>query len=589
MVLRKLKPSKRVLKYGYDFSEDFFVFDTETWGLEPTPEKFAFGVVYGKVAGEQYTKVLHTVYEAREEFKKTIYYKKTIFAHNCEYDLMATFGNVFQTVDNEALFVGSTFICAYLDKINKVRFADSVNLLKTSVEKVGLALGYKKGVTPDKFISGQVETVEQSDIDYCVRDCEIVYKALNRFFLKIGAVKLTIASSAMHYFRLHYQEENIYFDRDKSNEFFDSYFGGRTEAFKLGNCSGQVVDINSLYPFIMSTIEFPHPNYLKTVYRPSVDRFTKFLLKHFEGCVDCEVEHGNHYFGHLPYKSEIAKQKKLLFPVGEFRGTFNFNELRYAIESGVLTIKKVHKVVYSTRTMESPFKAYILDNYDDRKHTTNDFDNYVIKLLMNALYGKFAERVREKKVYFEDTRKAIDFINAQKQPEMYRISLFSKDRKDCFVHESLEIAIQPKHSIPVFSSYITSAARIMLLDQMKKTDSILYCDTDSIFYSGNINTTISDELGDWKLEDKKVVQIRGLKNYTYKNSKGELIEMIKGVGKRATKIGDGHYIEQKYHKSKGALRRSVQAGTKNNVEKILTGIYDKRIILENGDTLPIKL
>jgi hypothetical protein len=43
----------------------------------------------------------------------------------------------------------------------------------------------------------------------------------------------------------------------------------------------------------------------------------------------------------------------------------------------------------------------------------------------------------------------------------------------------------------------------------------IYCDTDSIFFEIEPQILDSNELGEWKRENKLVTKIRGLKNYDY--------------------------------------------------------------------------
>lgn len=585
-VLRTIEHKKKYLKNGFDFSDRFFVFDTENYGgLEPKPSNFALGVIYGK----DYKKVLYSPQEVKEELKHPRYNGKTIFAHNAEYDIQVTWGNVFTKLDRSALYVGSKFICANIDKSRKLRISDSSNLLLTSVAKLGVQLGFPKLETPNKFLnSNERVPVDEDDILYCIRDCAVVFKALCIFFQRVGEMKITVASSAMHYFRSSFLKRPIFYDRELCNNFFESYYGGRTEVFKLGECNLKVYDMNSMYPFRMIQTKFPHPSYLKVLKRPDLDYFKNFILKHYGGCADVTVIHKDHYFGHLPVKYNTGTNVKLLFPVGEFRTTVNFNELQYAIVSGVVEVKKVHKVTYSTKWMESPFIDYILTNYKERITTDFEYLIYLLKILMNSLYGKFAERIREKQTYFESIQKALYFISKQPDRSKFDVKLFSKKRKDCILVENLDEALQPEHSIPLFASYITSTARVDMLKALKENGRPAYCDTDSIFKGGEFIGELGNELGQWKEEKKTITEIRGLKNYTYEDENGNIIDSIKGVGKRAEKLGKGHFVEEKFYKSKAALRSGRESGEKFILEKKLSGIYDKRKILENGETEPIK-
>jgi len=122
---------------------------------------------------------------------------------------------------------------------------------------------------------------------------------------------------------------------------------------------------------------------------------------------------------------------------------------------------------------------------------------------------------------------------------------------------------------------------------------VSYCDTDSIALDGEFIGSVSESLGDFKLEPKTLIEVNGLKNYKYINHEtGETHDVIKGVS-RGSKKKEGTevptYETQKYFKSKQGLRQDKEAGESYIQTKELKHRYDKRIILTNGQTKPIKL
>ena len=72
-----------------------------------------------------------------------------------------------------------------------------------------------------------------------------------------------------------------------------SYYGGRTEAFKIGSLSGYTwykFDINSLYPFVMANADYPVSLY-KSDYNPKWDEALYDLRgKIGLGYIECEIE-----------------------------------------------------------------------------------------------------------------------------------------------------------------------------------------------------------------------------------------------------------------------------------------------------------
>lgn len=579
--LTRLKPSTKILN-------DFYVFDTETgvrkkngdiqWVLRGRPENFIFGVVYGY----NFTKVIHNRKEFIEEFKSPRYKNKKVFAHNAEYDLDVLYGDIFE-LDREAIFNGK-FISA---SNGNCQFADSLNIYRTKAAVIGEMLGIKKqklGNSGKKLVSKG--GVSAKDINYCIRDCEIIWQALFQIFEEVGSIKITQASLSMDYYRRFFQPFDIEHN-ENTLHFFDSYFGGRCEAFRIGKVKGKVRDVNSMYPFGMRNAIFPNPKYLKVVENVPVNKFLKSYLNRYEGMVYCEVDHKETWIGYLPVK----KGGKLLFPVGSFAGCWNFNELRFAIESNVVTIRKITKVVYS-EPMESPFINYVDTLYRKRFETDNDFQIYRIKIFMNSLYGKFAQQILENYVYIKDMEKDIDsIIRYQREGIFIKLVPFSETRRDAFLVTKNSKEFTINYSIPSFASYITSYCRVFLLKSLLKTGkkNLLYCDTDSQFFEGVNNWKDEKQLGGWKLEDKIITGVYGLKNYTYIDKKGNKKRRLKGVPESAKEITKNNFRYVNLVKTKEGLRRGLEPGTQIDRSKEIKGTYTKRVVLKSGETKPIKL
>ena len=561
---------------------NFYVFDVETTCLEPMPKNFVFGVIYGF----NYTKVLYSTIEFIEEFNNPKYKNKYLFAHNAEFDLLSIFGNVYTKIDSAAIFNGK-FIAA---KYNEFMFADSMNIYPTSVEKLGNLIGLPKlDNTKVKNNTLNSTNISKDDIKYCKRDCEIVYKCLLKIFEITGTIKLTMPSLSMYDFRHNYLKKDLVFS-DLVDEFHESYYGGRTEAFKIGKVKAKVYDVNSMYPYVMQNISLPDVKRLKKITKCDVS-YLLFLLDHYEGMTKITLIHAETYFGYIPYRAEVNKATKLVFPIGEFTTTVNFNELRFAIKSKVIEITKVHYIIYST-PVKDLFTEYIKDNYKKRQEATNDIDKMIHKLKMNSLYGKFGMKLKMTTTYYEII--PFNLIAQLKEEAKYcDIKLFNSIRQDCFIVTENEQLKRSFFSIATISSYITSEARVMLLKALVENEknNVCYCDTDSVFLEGEFIGDVSSELGAFKLEEKKITAIRGLKNYTCVDEKGKAKDVIKGISKSAVKkkstLKGNEYEIKQYYKTRASLRQNKEAGLSYTILKVVSGNYDKREILENGDTKPL--
>lgn len=553
--LTPLKPQNRPVK------DQFFVLDIETKGRDATPENFAFCCMHGS-GGSSF---FYSPDEIKKELQHRKYRGKFIFAHFAEFDFSGIYGNIYET-DPAAIFSGSQLITF---TNGNCKFGDSMNLLKSSVAKVGDALGLPKLESQEIFQQLQAGIITDQAREYCERDCMIVYRALLEIFETVGRVRLTIASAALSYFRQDYQHKDIWFDREKSDKFFQSYYGGRVEAFKLGPTFSHKYDVNSLYPFVMKETHFPDPGNLKE-YQGETDYFVKFILgkPQFEGMASVTIRHAKTEFPALPYR----QSGKLIFPTGEFTGAWNFNELRNALKSGHVEILEFHGAYYS-RGIKSPFSNYIDTVYNLRLENSGNFRELVYKYLLNSLYGKWGQRKKYKRIYFKEL--PVEKIRELKnEGQEFKIINFGKKRKDGYL-EIAEIK-PPRHGIAVFASYIASAARVHLHQLLTRysSNSITYCDTDCICVEiPGIPTGSS--LGDLKLEKEKLTMIRGAKDYTQIRPDGSEDEKIKGIPKKATKQ-DGIYTFDQFTKTGTSIRTGRQAGTWIKATKQPTGNYTKR-------------
>lgn len=577
--MKTLRPAKIPKKAG-SIEKNYYVFDVETTKLEPLEKNFVFGVVYGY----KYKKIIYSVTDFRAEFSKERYNGKYIFAHNAEFDLLTIYGNIYTSLDRSAIFNGK-FISA---KYEKKTFVDSLNIYPSSVKKIGETIGMEK--IDNKKISSEglrINNITEKDIEYCITDCEIIYVALLKIFSHIGVIKVTLASLVMFNFRNKYLSENLHYS-SLNDEFYESYYGGRTEAFKIGQVNATVYDINSMYPDTMQKIKFPDVKNLRKETKVDV-RYLLYLLKRYEGLAKVKVRHHETYFGYLPKRHKVNKSEKLIFPVGTFITTVNFNELRFALERNVISIISVEYVVYGNG-IDSPFKKFIQDNYSARAETKNALDKLIYKLKMNSLYGRFAMRMKYTSTYYDLIPYEI-IEELQETEKFYELKLFSAKREDCFIVTESDNFVNSFFAIPSFSSYITSACRVKILKSLldNENEEVVYCDTDSIFLKGSFNGSLSEQLGDWKLEAKNITEIRGLKNYTYLDSEGQTKDVIKGISKNSKKIGVGKFKQIKYYKTKQALRQNKEAGEQFEQIKELKHKYDKRTVDINGNTKPLKL
>lgn len=560
--------------------KNFCVIDVETKGLSARPEAFVFGCMYA----ENFKKVFHD----REEMKKFLLSShnpyKYIFAHNGEFDFTCLFDNIILNLDNSALFVGSAFIQA--KSCGKI-FSNSLTILKSSVKELGKNLGLEKLELDNKFKEGDESIkVTEQDIEYCFRDCEIVFHFLTKMFSLTNKIKPTVASCAMEIFSKEFL--NRKFIKSKYNEIFrNSYYGGRVECFRFGKIKPiYKYDVNSLYPAVCTKMFFPDFNKIKKGKKILPSFFKTYILNNYEGCAKLTIEHKNNFIGVLPYR----KQNEIIFPVGIFTQYWNFNELRIALKTGLIEIKKVHEYYYSQRIRFTELREYMLHYYNAKNNSTGA-EKLLNKFLLNALTGKFAQKEYGQKIYFETQKEAFHYI--KKLNNNIKISLhhFNEDREDLFIEVfDKKRTEKTTWNIPTISSYITSEARCLMLPLLiKYQKNICYTDTDSLVLDCPLDKKYISEttLGMFKEEHEKEIEIIGNKHYKTKIGK-EKIHHIKGVSKNYKQKGQ-NFTFKKMIKTKESINRNLHAGLFVDIVKHIGNDYTKREVTKNNKTKSLKL
>lgn len=554
---RPLKKGKKIQPYA--------VVDTETWGLGG---KLAFGIVY-------ITDNLYFIFKNKAEFYEIIKENKIkkIYAHNLDFDAIKIRGKSSVEDVKNPIFAGGLLL--HFEDEHGLKWYDSYSLLKSTASKLGEALGYKKLPTPEKFINPtSLKTITKTDIRYCKRDCKIIKMFLDLTFQLSENQKLTIASTAMFIFRKQYLKNELIVSNLHTN-FQKSYYGGRVEAFKLGKTNAKVVDINSLYPYVMKITNLPHPGFLKEVEGINKNEFLTFLYK-YEGCAECTIYQPKQKICCLPYRAN----GKLLFPYGEISGCWNFNEIRFALDNGCELVD-VKKITYSTANLTNFFTDFVNDFYS-KKSSGKGAEKLFYKFILNSLYGKFGESKHTKRDYFE-AEKLLTKIN-EVESKNYPYKIEQLGRNYYYIDYEQVDKDPPIHQIYSICSYITSAARIELLrNLLLNEDKVVYCDTDSMAIEGEYTGEITDELGGWSYENYTITKIIG--NKFYKTDKGL---KAKGIPKSA-KIQGKSFAFNHLIKTRESIRRDKKAGTTVPMTKKINFDYDKRKVLKGGATEPINV
>lgn len=466
---------KKIKKYK------FFGFDIETYS--------DYNYFYmGSVVGKNFSKIFYNKQKFIQLLNSMCGQNNIFFATNLGFDFFALFENTKNLYKSKIVLRGSDLIFAYYFHNNeKLLFLDTRNFAQFSVKSLGKIINCPKYEHP-KFLGKLPKNAEeQKELErYNLRDSEISYKFaefLELFFNEFNtSINYTIASTSMKIFRINFLSCDLCQPSKKEiNELNLAYYGGRTEAFKRGKFTNQYYyDFNSLYP-AQYLKEFPNPNFMRVIKNPDID-----ILK-YEGVSVAKIKTPKLSIPLLP----LRQKSKLIFPIGEFIGSWTHVELRKALELGHKI--KLIKSFYFIRNFK-PFEKFGTELYNLRmkyKQQNNAFE-LPIKLCLNSLYGKFNQKSE-----YND----IDFIEKYSKKELIEII---KKNKVSFIGKYMYIEKKnnkiPNFIQPIFSIYTTAYARLVLYSEFEKIgeENINYCDTDSIITNKII--PVSDKLGELKIE-----------------------------------------------------------------------------------------
>ena len=589
--------------------------DIETWGLDARPAAFALGVVYdGKRRWE-----FASLDEMVRFITSTYWDGATFFAHNGgRYDYLALFGNLWRYFGGDNLVIrGAKFYEAIVRHERKagnqtlhsvIRFRDSFNLIPTSLEKIGKALGFPKGHTPDKFKNADRSAgITKEDIEYCARDCEVLWKALNTFLQEFGELRPTIPSTAMAVFRRQYLPKPIWIRRDLDKLFRQAYYGGRVECYRLGPIPhpNYYYDVNSLFPQAMVEASFPDPSTYRRM-GVTTEEELKNVMERYEGFATCEIQHPPSPRGFLPHRRD---DNRLLFPIGRFGGSWTFPELRAFLARGGRVLR-VSLCVVGER-IPSPFREYVARFYELKRHAEG-FHREIAKLMLNGLYGKFGEYHETQEVYAERFDKDT-FERLEKEHGGVTWAPISQAREDGYYVYQMGEQASAGHSIYAWAAYITAYARVINLRWQEafneKGFEVFYTDTDSFTCASSIGVAgngpipfdDSEDLGGLKLEKchdetgkathpTQLGWVGGNKFYQTCCER-----KLKGVKKEAeilSKDQEGRPIVFRYKAIRGlkdAIRKGAEVGAPYFIAKHIGRDYDKRRVFPDGHTEPIEL
>ena len=327
------------------------------------------------------------------------------------------------------------------------------------------------------------------------------------------------------------------------------------------------------------------------------------------------------------------------------RGTWCHIEVMKAIEKGYVVLN-LHEVWHWEETTDELFKEYVdtflkikqeasgyppdcvtdeqkqryIDDYYEHEGIRLDPDKivfnpglrYLAKLILNSLWGKFAQRLNLSKTKRVTEPKEFYAYLYSDQYEVKDVQLVNDEtveiqylEKEGFVEENKKVNI-------VIASFTTAYARLKLYDLLDLLqERVVYYDTDSVVYvhePGKPDPPLGDYLGE--LTDElnggyiTTFMSGGPKNYGYVTNTGEAVLKIRGISLTydatlTLNIGtmrdlvDSYVIDGDRHE-KVTINIPYKITRDKKEKNIVTKrtkkdyrvVYNKRVVKENYETVP---
>lgn len=379
-------------------------------------------------------------------------------------------------------------------------------ITKNQTYYIQVKTGYKSFVTlqcvePVIGLKQMPQTKEEAEKDlelyHYVRDSFLAGKkrSENRILYSSASISRTLFNSKNHDFAKSARLQGHITIGDKKYKrgyFCEKYnrpgtHGGMCYVSEKGykyNGPGIVLDVNSLYDYVMCNTPMPTSALLKigvgTMPKRYLNRKLYYtvqkvtvsasLKKDGVACIVADNSRGNEYMTHMCKRNLTLNQadRDLLFD--------NYNITYYRIKS---------YIVYQAGN--SAYKKYIEPLYKQKKTLKKGIQRDYVKMCLVGFIGTFARKIHKMDYILNSTDDEVLYgVNEPVSAEEYDDRLNKSDGL-CYINNA-----------------VVSAGKKYIISYIKKHQGrFLYTDTDSIHLSGTEipeDIPISDEMGDFKVE-----------------------------------------------------------------------------------------
>ena len=381
----------------------------------------------------------------------------------------------------------------------RIEFIDSANVfLKTSLADLCKIFKIEHGKL-EGIDRSNIELLKRNDRDtyysYLGLDVISLFEVCKSFerLLEIDFFPLTVASLSLYLYRRRFQKYVLMKPRPKVDEFISkAYAGGRVECFRPGKHEVFSFDVNSLYPSVMRKSKFPVGTpYVALSFHPE-----KIGVYHVR------FEQTDRTIPPILWEKNEINGLEFVYS-GD--GYFFDPEIKLALEHGIrIDIIKGYVWMQSVYL----FKEFVDHYYALRMANKGTAIEYVVKLLLNSLYGKFGQKENKKilkRLDGEGLKKALS-MGLRVEPYLPSKGLYEVTEPRPINHRIINLAAQ-----------VTSLGRVELAKQIiAHPGTIVYCDTDSLHLTEKLPRKLisKKKLGKWKREDSGEGIYTGRKQYS---------------------------------------------------------------------------
>ena len=509
-----------------------------------------------------------------------------LFAHKAEFDvfaaaLMDLLINNLGVRSLPASGQGRFFWRARTERGTLV-VVDTLNFFDASVQEIGRWVGLEKLKMPDP----DADLAEWAA--YCMRDVEIIYRAMSRVFdlirqEQLGSFSPTLASTAFSIYRHRFMPPRSILSHQRRRVTRlerDAHYGGRAEPWWMGHYEGSVfyLDVNSMYASVMRDLDAP---VRLEAYIPdgSVAQLLRAMRDRFV-IADVLVE----------VEEPVAPCRRdgvVLYPVGRFWTTLASPELELVMKKGrILNVGRM--AIYRTARIFREFVDYCWEKRHEALAAGDAVGARFWKRIMNSVYGKFAQYGYEQHVRrMDDGFEGVLVENVVVADTGKRITFFRVNEDMIWMERT------PLHrdGLVAVAAAVTSAARVRLWEIIEKAgvENVLYVDTDAVMVTLQGRMRLEGMIGDGlgMLKEKWAstgVRILGSKRYL-----SEVARALASIPRDAVAVEGGKVKVRTMSHWQSQLARSELAAV-TFVEGVKTIRPGTKIRAGgHGATLPVRL